>query len=30
MSRRNDPYRGEKRTYIPNDEIDREEKADIR
>lgn len=33
MSRRNDPYnpnRGERRTYIPNDEIDREEKADIR
>ena len=30
MSRKNDPYRGEQRTYIPNDEIDREEKADIR
>ena len=33
MSRRNDPYnpkRGENRTYIPNDEIDREEKADMR
>ena len=33
MSRRNDPYnpkRGENRTYTPNDEIDREEKADIR
>lgn len=30
MSRRNDPYKGEKRSYIPNDEIDREEKADLR
>lgn len=25
-----DPHRGNERNYIPNDEIDREEKADIR
>ena len=25
-----DPQRGNERNYIPNDEIDREEKADIR
>jgi len=30
MRTEKDPYRGNKRNYIPNDEIDREEKADIR
>ena len=30
MRRESNPNRGDKRDYIPNDEIDREEKADIR
>lgn len=30
MREERNPHRGEKRDYIPNDEIDREEKADLR